>query len=220
MNRFKSLALASLLLAFGAGCSHNPNKASKIETKMERSEDISRDEKVGIKDGNMIVQKKVEMNEELRKMQNDVYSLEDRVYGYRKYGSQGLYGTLKACRGKLVSKEMGGDGKLMWTEPLERITDKEEEFNIGLDEHDKIVGVSEEFLKDRITRFKNYKSVLQKREDEYQEKLEICDTDLASREHEMKKKSAHAGGKGATAKTTAEPASAESGTGAAESADE
>lgn len=216
MNRF---ILSLMLLAFGAGCSHNPNKAEKIDTKMERSEQITGDEKVGVKDGNMIVQKKVEMNEELRKMQNEVYSLEDRVYGNRKYGSQGLYGTLKACRAKVVSKEMGGDGKLMWTEPLERITDKEEEFNVGIDEQDKIVGVSEEFLKDRINRFKKYKATLQKREDEYTEKLEICDTDLAAREHEMKKKAARASSKSVTPKT-ADASAPESGTGTAESADE
>jgi septin family protein len=186
------LILTTVALAFGAGCSHNPNKAEKIETKMERAQELNGEEKVGVKNGDMIVQKKVEMNEALRKLQNDVYSLEDRVYGNRKYGSQGLYGTLKACRAKLVSKEMGGDGKLMFTEPLERITDKEDEFTVGIDERDKIVGVSEEFLKDRIKRFQGYKSVLQKREDEYQEKLEICDTDLAAREHEMKKKAAKA----------------------------
>lgn len=170
------------------GCSHNPHKAEKIDTTIEKSEAISGQESLGVKDGNMVVQKKVMMNEELRRLQNEVYSLEDRVYGNRKYKSQGLYGTLKSCRAKAVSKDMGGDGKLMWTEPMDRVTDKEDEFNIGLDEKDKIVGVSEEFLKDRLARFKQYKSVLQKREDEYQEKLEICDADLAAREHDAKAK--------------------------------
>lgn len=169
-------------------CASNPHKAKEIETQMEKSEAISGQEKVGIKDGNMIVQKKVEMNEELRRLQNEVYSLEDRVYGSRKYNSQGLYGTLKACRLKLVSKEMGGTGKLMWTEPMDRITDKEDEFEVGIDETEKIVGVSEEFLKDRITRFKKYKGVLQKREDEYQEKVEICDAEVAAKEHDKTNK--------------------------------
>jgi hypothetical protein len=191
MNRLTNIALTVLglgALVFGAGCSHNPNKAEKIDTNMDRSAQVSPTEKVGVKDGNMIVQKKVMMNEELRKLQNDVYSLEDRVYGNREYHSQGLYGALKACRAKLVSKSMGGDGHLMWTEPLERITDKEDIFNIGIDEQDKIVGVSEEFLKDRISRFTGYKTTLQKREDEYQDKLEICDTEVTARLYDMKKK--------------------------------
>jgi response regulator of citrate/malate metabolism len=53
------------------------------------------------------------------------------------------------------------------------------------------VGVNQEFLKDRIKRFKNYKRVLQKREDEYQEKLDICEAKLKAlqykRDQEMKK---------------------------------
>lgn len=44
----------------------------------------------------MIVQRKVEMIEELRRLQYEVYEKEDRVYG---------------------------DGKLKWTENMERITE-------------------------------------------------------------------------------------------------
>ncbi len=182
------LAVAVVLSA----CSSNPHKAEKIETKMDKNSTVSGDTKMGIKDGNLVVQKKVQMNEELRRLQNEVYGLEDRVYGNRKYGSKGLYGTLKACRLKLVSREMGGDGKLMWTEPIDRVTDKEEDFEIGIDEKEKIVGVSEEFLKDRIKRFKKYKRTLQKRQDEYEEKVDICDAAVKSKEFEIKKKKVEA----------------------------
>ena len=181
------------LLGFASGCA-NPNKAEDIETKMERSQQMTGDTKLGVKDGNMIVQKKVMMNEELRRIQNEVYGLEDTVYGNRKYKSEGLYGALKKCKAELSSKKWGGDGKLKWTEPKDRITDKEEDFEIGIDENNKLVGVSEEFLKDRIKRFKAYKRTLMKREDEYKEKVEICDTELEARKHDMKaKKSAKAG---------------------------
>lgn len=174
-----SLALLAVLGL--VSCKSNPHKAEKLETEMEKSADVSGGEKLGVKDGNLVVQKKVQMNEELRRVQYEVYELEDKVYGNRKYGSKGLYGALKGCREEVVSKKYGGDGKLMWTEPQDRITDKEEEFNIGLDEKEKIVGVSEEFLKDRITRFKKYKATLTKRQDEYEEKLEICDADLKAK---------------------------------------
>lgn len=189
-----ALFLAATLIAAAmmSACSSNPHKAEEIETKMDKDSTVSGDTKMGIKDGNLVVQKKVQMNEELRRLQNEVYGLEDRVYGNRKYGSKGLYGTLKACRLKLVSREMGGDGKLMWTEPIDRVTDKEEDFEIGIDEKEKIVGVSEEFLKDRITRFKKYKKTLQKRQDEYEEKVEICDASVKSKEFEMKKKKVEA----------------------------
>lgn len=185
---FLKLALLGGLSLVLLNCSSNPNKAKKIETNMEKADVISGDEKVGVKGGNLVVQKKVMMNEELRRLQNDVYEMEDRVYGNRKYGSLGLYGVLKQCKANLASKEYGGSGKLIWTEPIDRVTDKEDEFDVGIDEKDKIVGISEEFLKDRIDRFKKYKVVLQKREDEYNEKLEICETDLKSRKYEKEQK--------------------------------
>lgn len=180
-NRSLKLVLCVGALAMVVGCRSNPHKAEKIETDMEKSSTVSGGEKVGVKDGNMVVQKKVQMNEELRRLQYEVFELEDRVYGNRKYGSKGLYGALKGCKEETVSKKLGGDGKLMWTEPIDRVTDKEDEFNIGIDEKEKIVGVSEEFLKDRIARFQKYKQTLVKRQDEYEEKLEICDANLKAK---------------------------------------
>lgn len=180
--------LMAAVLALGMTACASKHKAKDIETKMEKTSSVSGDTELGVKGGNMVVQKKVMMNEELRRLQNEVYSLEDRVYGNRKYGSDGLYGALKKCRAKVSSKQLGGTGKLKWTEPIERVTDKEDEFRIGLDEKAKIVGVSEEFLKDRIDRFRGYKTVLVKREDEYTDKLEICDAELASRVADLEAK--------------------------------
>ena len=176
--RAVSLSLGVLMVV---ACKSNPHKAKKIDTNLDKPDAVVGDETVGVKDGNMVVQKKVAMNEELRKLQYEVYELEDRVYGNRKYGSKGLYGALKGCREEMVSKKYGGNGKLMWTEPADSVTDKETEFNIGIDERDKIVGVSEEFLKDRLARFMKYRQTLNKRQDEYEEKLEICDAELKAK---------------------------------------
>ena len=180
-NQSFKFLIAAVLVSWISGCKSNPNKAEKIDTEMKKEQRLSGDEKIGVRDGNMVVQKKVEMNEELRRLQYEVYELEDRVYGSRKYGSKGLYGALKSCREQVVSVKLGGDGKLQWTEPQDRVTDKEDEFNVGIDEKDKIVAVSEEFLKDRIARFQKYKQTLLKRQDEYEEKLEICDADLKAK---------------------------------------
>jgi hypothetical protein len=180
----KTLSLILLCAAMLVSCS-SKHKAEKIETEIEKKEVITGDESVGIKDGNMIVQKKVSMNEELRKLQYEVYSLEDRVYGNRNYGSLGLYGSLRECRANLADKKNGGDGKLIWTEPIDRVTAKEEDFKIGIDEKEKLVGISEEFLKDRIQRFRGYRNILEKRQDEYDEKLAICRTELKSRLYDV-----------------------------------
>lgn len=176
----KLLILTTAALLLFTGCS-SKHKAKDIDTSIENSQNLNSETKLGIKDGDMIVQKKVEMNEELRRLQYEVYELEDRVYGNRKYGSLGLYGVLRNCKTELSDPRNGGDGKLAWTEPMERITDKEDEFKIGLDEQKKLVGVTEEFLKDRIDRFKGYKTLLMKRQDEYDEKVAICKTDLNGR---------------------------------------
>ncbi|OFZ30195.1 MAG: hypothetical protein A2622_10135 [Bdellovibrionales bacterium RIFCSPHIGHO2_01_FULL_40_29] len=173
-----ALLAASLILS---SCATNKNKAEKIDTKVENGTALNAETTLGIKDGNMVVQRKVEMNEELRKIQYEVYELEDRVYGNRKYGSLGLYGVLRECKLQLSDPRNGGDGKMMWTEPIERITDKEDELKIGLDENKKLVGVTEEFLHDRIVRFKGYKNLLNKRQDEYEEKTAICKTELNAR---------------------------------------
>lgn len=183
----KFLMMLVSLLFLGA-CSSNPNKAEKIDTKIEKETSMTPEQKIGVKDGNMIYQKKVNMAEELRRLQIDVYSLEDRVYGNRKFGSLGLYGVLKDCRKSVTDPKNGGNGKLKWTEPIDRVTDKEDEFKIGLDDKDKIIGVSEEFLKDRLERFKDYKRVLEKREDEYQEKVDICEAELNAQKHDLGKK--------------------------------
>jgi hypothetical protein len=179
--------LLLLAVSFLAACSTNPNKAKHIDTKLESDEEISGDTKLGLKDGEMMVQKKVKMNEELRRIQNEVYELEDRVYGNRKYGSSGLYGVLRTCKMDLSDPKNGGDGKLKWTEAMDRVTDKEDEYKIGLDDKKKLVGVSEEYLNDRIDRFRGYKQVLQKRQDEYEEKVAICKAELKSQKSQVEK---------------------------------
>ncbi|MBX3034250.1 MAG: hypothetical protein KF865_10035 [Bdellovibrionaceae bacterium] len=174
----KKILVFVLSAAALTNCKSNPHKAEEIDTKIESSDMITGDTSVGVKDGNMIVQKKVRMNEELRRLQYEVYELEDRVFGNRKYGSLGLYGVLRDCRLRMSDPKNGGDGKLKWTEPMDRVTDKEDEFKIGVEDNTKLVGVSEEFLKDRLDRFKGYKSLLHKRQDEYEEKVSICKAEL------------------------------------------
>jgi hypothetical protein len=176
---FTRLGASAAIAVLGLwGCSHNPHKVEKIDTTVKNEDKVSGDTAVGVKDGNMVVQKKVQMNEEVRRIQYEVYELEDHVYGNRKYGSLGLYGVLRDCKLQLSDPKNGGDGKLKWTEPIDRVTDKEDEFKVGLDEKDKLVGVSEEFLKDRIDRFRGYKATLMKRQDEYDEKVQICKAEL------------------------------------------
>lgn len=191
MRKVLAIYFCLMAMALMSACSSNPHKAEKIETKMEKDSVVTGDEKVGIKNGNLVVQRKVMMNEELRKLQYEVYETEDKVYGNRKFGSKGIWGVLRDCRAQLSDKKNGGDGKLIWTEPADRVTEKEDEYKIGIDEKEKIVAVSEEFLKDRIERFRGYKNVLQKREDDLEQKLQICQAELKSRKSDASASNTH-----------------------------
>lgn len=163
-------------------CGSNPHKAEVIKTDMTHADVVSGTQSVGVKDGEMVVLNKSQMSERLRDLQNGVYVLEDRVYGTRKLGSLGLYGELKACKRKLSSAQFGGTGNMTWSEPLDRVTDKEEEAKAGLDEKKELVAVSEEYLKDRIQRFQNYRIILQKRADDFTERIEACKAEVATKE--------------------------------------
>ncbi|MEI7974207.1 MAG: hypothetical protein WCH11_07555, partial [Bdellovibrio sp.] len=186
-QKWSKLLVGAGLVLF-AGCS-SPHKAEKLDTRIEKEDRVSGDTTLGVKNGDMVVQTKVRMSEELRSLQNDVFSLEDRVYGNRSYGSKGLYGVLRDCRSQLSDRKNGGDGKLIWTEPIDRVTerDREESKKIGLDEKDKLIGLSEEFLKDRIERFRGYRGVLEKRQDEYEEKVAVCQNELRNRRAQVEK---------------------------------
>ncbi len=173
---------ALVAILFLAGCKSNPHKAEKVVTQLDSAQAVSGSQIVGLKKGEMMVMDKAAMSEKLRDLQNTVYSLEDKVYGTRKLNTLGLYGDLKACRRKLNSRQYGGSGSMVWTEPMDRVTDKEEELKIGLSEKNELVGVSEEYLRDRLMRFQGYKTILQKRSDEFESQIGECNTQLASKE--------------------------------------
>jgi hypothetical protein len=175
-------AIGLFCLIFAVSCSTNRHKAEKLDTNLAGGEQVSGAQKVGLKAGEMVVQGKVEMREKLRDLQNEVFALEDKVYGNRKFDSKGLYGELRSCKSKLASRQYGGSGTLVWAEPLDRVTDKEEDMQMGLDENNQLVGVQEEYLKDRYNRFLGYKRILQKREDEFNEDLANCRAQMKDKE--------------------------------------
>lgn len=172
-----------IVVFFLSACASNPNKAVDLNTKVEKAEGVGQDAVVGIKDGNMIYQKKVLLNEELRNSTIAARELEAKLYGGpRYYDNNGLIGVLKSCRAKLAA--MKGE-KLQWTEKREYVIPEGEEIKMGVDEKGALTGVTEEFLKDRLERFKGYQKVLMQRSDDMDDKIAACNTEL---ELEKKKK--------------------------------
>ena len=168
-----------LLCLFVAACS-SQHKAKDLDTSVEMAAPVRSDSVVGVKDGDMIYQRKVAMNEELRRLELDVYDMEARVLGGSRYlDNRGLYGALRDCRIEMGAVENNGDGKIRWTESREYVTPDDQFSSVGVEDKNRIVGVSEEFLKDRIVRFKSYRSTLEKRQDEYETKLKSCQLELS-----------------------------------------
>lgn len=168
------MIIAALIVMTCVSCA-NPHKAEYIDTTIEQKSKVSFDQYIGVKDGNMIVQKKVLMSEELRLLQNSTHELEAKVYGGPRYfDNNGLHGVLRQCYFKTAET----DGQIKLPEKREYVIPEMEYTSMGLDEQDKIVGLSEEYLKDRIKRFLSYKKILTEREQEYEDKISICNFKL------------------------------------------
>lgn len=171
------LMIAVLSLSFVA-CATNRNKAEKVDTKLDNAAPVGSGA-IGIKDGDMVYQRKVAMNEQLRTLENEVYDLEARVFGGPRYlDNRGLYGVLRDCRLQMGEADNNGDGKMRWTESRVYVTSEEDFSKIGVENKKDIVGVTEEGLRDRIDRFKGYKDILIKRQDEYETKVKVCELEL------------------------------------------
>lgn len=170
---------------FLGACASNPHKAVDLDTQVERAETVGQDAVVGVKDGNMIYQKKVLLGEELRTTTIAARELEAKLYGGpRYYDNNGLIGVLKSCRAKLAAET--GE-KLQWTEKRDYVIPDGEDIKMGIDEKGTLTGLTEEFLKDRLERYRGYQKILTQRTDEMDDKIAACNSLV---EFAKKKKSA------------------------------
>jgi len=184
-------AILTLSLAVGiSACSTNPNKAEKIETNLQNKEDMGAGQSLGENDkGEMVVQQKVKLATYLKDLQTEVYTMETHIYGDDSTGRSGLYGVLRECKDESRSKKYGGDAKV--TPPpakdikttgedinMTAIIDKVMPGRMGKDENKQLVGVSEDYLSNRIKRFEGYKSSYQERQSWFDEEIRKCQADL------------------------------------------
>lgn len=188
MNKFLITALLATLISGCAATLEERNEVKELDTKLEKSQTIAGDEKVGVKDDKMVIQKKVRLGEELRRIENEAYGLEYDVYGNRQYGTIGLYGAYSDCLAELNSLKYDGDGKMQPIEPAAPVIKEDPFFKYGTDESGELVAVSEEFLTQRIDRFKKYKDILEKRYQEYTTKNKICENNLKSAKYKARQK--------------------------------
>lgn len=160
-----------------AACSSNPHKADELDTKIDKTQAVGQDAVIGVKDGNMIYQKKVLLGEELRSVTVAAREQEAKLYGGPRYfDNQGLIGALRACRAQLAT--LTGE-TLQWTEKREYVIPENEDIKMGIDEKGSLAGVTEEFLKDRLERYQGYLKVLNDRSDIMENKIAACKSQVA-----------------------------------------
>jgi hypothetical protein len=139
---------------------------------------------VGVRDGVVIVQAKKSLPEEIRKLENEVFLLEDELYGSRRLGNPGLYGVLKKCLTQLVDRRIGGHGKLVSIESEDRPTEREDEIRYGIDEKGRVVSILEESASDHMGRFMEYRKVLADRRKEFETRIDVCEQDYRNAVHD------------------------------------
>ncbi|MBT4762145.1 MAG: hypothetical protein HOO06_10640 [Bdellovibrionaceae bacterium] len=183
-----TLILSIFLLSACASDLKKRNEVKDLDTKLESGKKVAGDDTLGIRDNTMVVQKKVELAEELRRLENLVYGMEYEVYGNREYGTVGLYGVYRDCKGEVNSTKFGGSGKLIPVEPPAPVIKEERDLKFGKDEKGNLVGISEEYLSERIDRFKKYRKLLRKRRQEYETKVRICENNLKDAKFKLKDK--------------------------------
>lgn len=170
MKTLTALILAIFVINTLTGCASVPN----LTTKLEHETPLTNQTKLGVKSGEIVVQRKVNMAEKLRSLQIEVFELEKGVYGDE--NNRGLYGVLKDCRKARAMKT----GELEWTEPRDLVVQEAEPSVVGFDESKTLVGLTEEKLQSNLDRFLQYRDVLLSRRNDLQLKLDVCEIKTAA----------------------------------------
>lgn len=174
-------------------CANNPNKADKIETELEKSQQMGAGQ-MGLNDKDeMVFRRKVKLAGYLRDLQQEVYDLEAYIYGNSALGRPGQYGALRECRDYARSKNLKGDGKVspmpkklvltIKEDPtITDILNKTRDGKIGVDEKKEVVAIADEYILDRIKRFESHKVNYLKQKDQFEEDLRICNADIKEKQ--------------------------------------
>lgn len=167
----KTIFILSLLMnsILFMSCASNPNKPTEQDTTLDRSQEVGNDLSLGLnKKGEVVTSKKTELSNYLKALQQEVIQYETEIYGSEELGRNGLYGELRMCLDK---------GKELQRLPEKSILTKDERNLSGkmiIDEKNKLVSVSEEYLLERVKRFEGYRDLYEKQKEDFQERIRIC----------------------------------------------
>lgn len=170
-----------LLSALGlVACATNQNKLQDdYKSELTHTSIISTDTQIGVKKQEVFYQKKILLGEELRTAQIKAHELEARLYGGpRYYDNNGLIGVLKQCRARLAIQKQD---TLQWTEKRDYVIPADEEFKMGISNNGILEGATEEAFHDRLTRYRQYRDVLQNRTEDMETNIAVCESQLKQR---------------------------------------
>lgn len=153
------------------------DEAPKMDKKLN-STTGAKNERVGVKDDTVKIQKTVYLEEDLANSQREIEDLENAIYGQSKKYPGGIYLALKSCRNRLADPRLGGNGVSEPMEKWEKISAKDPDYNYHVDRDKNVVAVSEEDLASRISNLRKLKSLLNDSYDAFQTKLDNCQQKL------------------------------------------
>ena len=115
------------------------------------------------------------MEDEFRKIHDDIEDLENNIYGKSKKDPGGYWLKLQDCRKRLADPRIGGNGVPDPMEKWEKVSESDPDFQYRVDDENNVVAVSEEQLEHRIANLKKVKTTLDRRVGDYQDKLDSCE---------------------------------------------
>jgi len=173
MKFSKLWVLAAVLLA--GGCASSSKTTEKFDKDLNVRTEDSR-ERVGTKDDKVIIQKKVYLEEELWKLNTDVQEMENSIYGRSRRDPGGLWESLKVCRQNLADPRVGGTGKPEQMEKWGKVSEREDDYEYKIDSRNNLIGVSEEKLEERISRYQKHKRILGDAFERFRGEMDSCES--------------------------------------------
>ncbi len=172
MTKYLCVPALINILCFMLGCSSGPGHKAELDQDYASA---------GIQNIQNFPPIKTNPYSQLRKLQDEVFALDDYLYGSEKLGSLGLYGELKTCQQKLASAPYGGSGKLQWSEPLDRIHEEEEVTGFGMEAAPSLTALQLREIEARVRRFEFYRRILRARQTDLSKALQNCKDELSAR---------------------------------------
>lgn len=170
---------ALLIFALATAACSSKQTIKDVDTELKNKQTLGTESLGKNKDGQYIIQKKENLASYLLSLQNEVYGLEEGIYGNKTYGNKGKYGVLEDCRIELRAKT-NGKWEMVDSAPKNILSKEEAKITkkMGIDEKGDLVHLTEEELTHRIKRFERYKENYERQEEWYNTEIKACKVSL------------------------------------------